>query len=408
MSHTLYRKEALESRIKGFSNPVSIRGSLSATLLTACLLGILVGLIAYAWLTSYTRKVTAPGFIEPSSGGITLSAPVAGVLELRVANGARVEKGELLAVISDTFDVDRRESLISLQLEGLEARRQLVDERIALTERRLTSAERIHSVRIANAERQQHTRERILEMQRREHELAVASRDRVAALFERKLDTQSSLDEADSTLIAASQRLIDAETAALEAAERVQTSRIDRELELNEINAQLVDYRSEGLSLSNQIERLSAEQRRDIVAPIDGVVTVSKARDLQRVSLAEPLFRIDPAGDHFQATVLAPSAAIGFVAEGDLISIRYAAYPYREHGVFRGLVRAIDNTAQLPQAIAAPIAGDEPVYRIYTDIDQAPVNKRGERLRLASGMLFEASIIADQKPILFWLLDPVL
>ena len=90
------------------------------------------------------------------------------------------------------------------------------------------------------------------------------------------------------------------------------------------------------------------------------------------------------------------------------MSIRYEAYPYRENGIFSGRVTAIDNTAQFPTAFSAPIGGDQPVYRIYAEVDQSPASKRGEELQLFSGMVLEASITADEKPVLLWLLDPVL
>ena len=108
-----------------------------------------------------------------------------------------------------------------------------------------------------------------------------------------------------------------------------------------------------------------------------------------------------------QAVLLAPSSAVGFVKPNDRVQLRYAAFPFREHGVFTGTIVQMDKTEQLPSELDAPIMVSEPVYRIIVDVEQPPISKKKKSLRLASGMTLEASIIIDQRPLLFWLLDPI-
>ena len=408
MSQDLYRKEAYESRIKGFSNPVTIRGSLSATILTLGLLLLLAGLASYGWMTDYRRKVTAPGFVAPASGSVAVTAPTTGVARIEVENGATIEKGDLLAVITDDRESDVNKSDMELELEALRSQRDLIDQRIELSGRRLQSAERVYDLQLKNIESGIATRQRIVDMQTEGQSLARTARDRARKMLDSEIGTQSDLERADTALLAANQQLVDAETALLDTQNEIDSTRVEREIENNALREELIGYRSEKSSLNGRIDRLEHKRNREIRAPIDGVVTFSNARNFERVAEREPLFTIDPAGEDYIATLLAPSSAIGFVKPGDEVSIRYEAYPYRENGIFSGRVTAIDNTAQLPAAFSAPIGGDQPVYRIYAEVDQSPASKRGEELRLFSGMVLEASITADEKPVLLWLLDPVL
>lgn len=408
MSEDLYRREAFQSRIKGFSNPVTIRGSLSATLLTAGLVLLLAGLAAYGWVTDYSRKVMAEGFVAPASGSVEVVAPSAGIARIEVENGEEIEKGDLLAVLTDDRESDVSKSDVELELAALRSQRDLLAQRIALSERRLVSARSTHELRMSSFDRRISTQERIFEMQREERALARAARDRARKMLDRGIGTQVELDQANTAFLAATQKVVDAETDLLDARSQIESTRIEHKVEMNSLKEELIASRSEKESLAGQIGRLEYQQNRELRAPIAGTVTFSNARNYERVTAGEPLFTIDPAGEDYVATLLAPSSAIGFVKPDDKVSIRYEAYPYRENGVFEGRVTAIDNTAQLPSAFSAPIGGREPVYRIYAEVEQNPVSKRGEELRLFSGMILEASIIADEKPVLFWLLDPVL
>lgn len=407
-SPDLYRKEAYQSRVKGFSNPVSIRGSLSASVIMLLLLALFAGLVAYGWATPYTRKVVAAGYVAPKSGRVNITSPVGGVARVMVENGASVQKGDVLAVVVDELSDTGVESISTLTLDALRARSELLNQRLALLERRSESTSKVFETRRTNTVRQIASKERLLALEESENALTRASRDRVLRLVSEGLDTQRSLEQAETQVIFAGQNLVDAEADVLRSQETLENLEIERDIELNALEEEKLAVATERLTVQNEITRLEAERRRQIVAPLDGIVTVGPARSLERVTAGMSLFTVDPTGEDFTATIFAPSSAIGFVYPGDEVAIRYLAYPYREHGVFHGTVASVDNTAHLPAVIDAPVSGNEPVYRVYVKIEQTPVSKRGETLQLRSGMLLDASIIADEKPILFWFLEPVL
>lgn len=407
MKQSLYRKESFESKINGFSNPVTIRGSLSALYMSLGLLVIVLVLVIYAWVTPYTRKVAALGYIAPKSGNVTLSSPISGILKVGVKTGQRVAEGDVLATVSEATDSDSDDSAVLMRIDSIESRIELSDQRYQLLNDRKATSRRIYDMQIESAENLLESRRKVLGMQRKQLQLAQNSRDRINKLYKKKVATLSDLEEADSKLILATQSVIDAELQLAEALESSTNSKVERDLDTNTLEDGLAKLRGERLLLDAELNKLTVERVRSMRAPTSGILTYSLARNYQRVNPGEPLFMIEPIGDDYDAIVLAPSSAIGFAAVGDSVALHYAAYPYQDHGVFKGRIKAIDNVAQLPSAISAPIPVNEPVYRIYADVDQTPKNKRGEELRLISGMLFEAKIIAEEKSLLYWMLSPI-
>ncbi len=71
-----FREAAFESRIKGFSNPISIQGSLSVSVMLAGILVAVLALCAYGYFTDYTRKANVVGYLNPQSGGISITSPI--------------------------------------------------------------------------------------------------------------------------------------------------------------------------------------------------------------------------------------------------------------------------------------------------------------------------------------------
>ena len=404
----MYRQEALESRVKGFSNPVTITGSLAVHLMLAGIFLVAAGLIAFGLLTDYTRRAAVAGYLSPESGSISVTATRAGQLFVEIPSGASVAAGDKLARIVG-YDVDATgRSLLELEIQGLQEAKALVGERLDLARSRLDPLRDQEALALAQHQRDIASAKTLVSSRQAQLDIAAEDMARNQTLSERGLVASAALQEVQQRLIVAEQALGEAEAhlASLEAqTEQLQIDWRMRGVELRQaINTLERDQRT----LDGQIIQAQARRESGLFAPVGGTVTYSSAQDGEAVNVGAQLFQITPKDSELRATLLAPSSAVGFVEVGDVVQIRYSAFPYREHGVFSGTVRKIDDAAQLPNAIRAPISVSEPVYRISVQVEQAPESKSGNQLRLASGMTLEASIIIDQKPLLLWLLDPLL
>ena len=71
----------------------------------------------------------------------------------------------------------------------------------------------------------------------------------------------------------------------------------------------------------------------EIRAPGDGFITSIVGHAGQPVAANAPLLTIVPASD-LRAELLAPSSAVGFIAPGERVLLRYDAFPYQKFGQY--------------------------------------------------------------------------
>src|SRR3546814_4448562 len=114
-----------------------------------------------------------------------------------------------------------------------------------------------------------------------------------------------------------------------------------------------------------------------IKAPAAGLIANRSITLGQAVQAGQPLLSILPQGATLQAQLLVPSRAIGFIAPGDTVLLRYQAFPYQKFGHHRGKVVRISRSALSTGEIAV-LAGSnqatEPLYRVLVDRKSTRLN----------------------------------
>jgi len=208
--------------------------------------------------------------------------------------------------------------------------------------------------------------------------------------------------------------------------------RIGLAMELSTRQAALADL---ALRQQNQLAQLDrdlagvavdltqSEARRRIVvtAPQAGVLTAVTADVGQAVEPRRPLATIVPDGAKLLVELLAPSRSVGFVAPGDAVRIRFAAYPYQTYGQQAGVVQSVTQSAlpewQLNDGAAVgselgpaggPAAGaqQEAMYRITVSLDTPAYGPQGQVLTLRPGMRLEADLLQQTRRLYQWAFDP--
>jgi membrane fusion protein len=151
------------------------------------------------------------------------------------------------------------------------------------------------------------------------------------------------------------------------------------------------------------------EARREIVvtAPAGGIATGISAVVGQVVESSTPLAFIVPSDARLRAELYAPSRAVGFVAVGDEVLLRYEPYPYQKFGHYRGMVEAVSRTALPASARAESALGGEPVYEVVVALRAQTVTAYGRERELRAGMAVEADVLLETRRLYEWMLEPL-
>jgi membrane fusion protein len=118
---------------------------------------------------------------------------------------------------------------------------------------------------------------------------------------------------------------------------------------------------------------------------------------------------IVPAGSKLRAELYAPSRAVGFVAVGDEVRLRYEPFPYQKFGHYRGTVAAVSRTALQRSGLGLPTTGfgSESVYEVLVALQEQTVMAYGEERELRPGTAVEADVLLETRRLYEWVLEPL-
>ena len=159
-------------------------------------------------------------------------------------------------------------------------------------------------------------------------------------------------------------------------------------------------------------ERLQTEASGEVLvqAPVSGLISSSLVELGQSVQAGQPLLSMLPAGSHLQAQLLVPSRAVGFIAPGDSVVLRYQAFPHQKFGHHVGTVLRISRSALSSGALGALVGdakGGEPYYRVLVALSEQSITAYGKAEPLRPGMLVEADILGERRRLYEWVLEPL-
>ncbi|CAM3811963.1 HlyD family efflux transporter periplasmic adaptor subunit [Bordetella tumulicola] len=406
---SLYRKEALAAqRSVGLGNIVLIR-PVSFALVTTVLAGFVLAVCVFLALGTYTKRATVNGQLMPDTGLLKLYVPQSGiVLERYVLEGEHVNAGDMLYVVSGDQQStlgDTQEAISAQIRQRRDSLRQVRDKTVLLQQ----SEHNNQAVAITGLKAQLTAISSQVEDQRSRIKLAEASVQRFSKLMGEGFLSSAKVDEKRAELL---QQRNDLQV--------LLRDRIGIEMDLSNRQTSLADL---ALRQQNQLAQLDrdladvvveltqseAKRRVVVTAPQAGVVTAVTADVGQAVDSRRPLATIVPADAKLLAELFAPSRAVGFVAPGDRVLIRFAAYPYQTFGQQAGVVQTVTRSALPPRELNDAAAGDsdqEAVYRITVSLATPARGLQGQALALRPGMRLEADLLQQTRRLYQWAFDP--
>jgi multidrug resistance efflux pump len=380
---------------------------------------ILALLLALSWIIRYPDVVLASVVVTTAIPPSAVIAQASGdLINIRVGENERVERGALLAVIQNSanpaavFQLQERLSVLGTDLEHPALSLDFT-EHLPLGE-----LQGVYSTFIKNykalcyyieedpAGQEIRTlepqlaryRERLQGYQQqanllaREIELADRTYRRARELSNRKVLPAQDLDDKERELLQTRRAL---ETAQIDIANtRLDIGRLEQDLAQLRIRdrQQRQDLR---LALAESYKNLSSqlvvwERTYVLRAPIDGVVSLFRFwSDHQFVKVGDEVLTIVPDGNQAPVgRVMMPLANSGKVKPGHAVYIRLDNYPYQEFGLLRGVVKSI---SPVPR---------EARYAIEVALPAALETTFGKRLDFRQEMQGRAEIVTEDLRLL--------
>lgn len=411
----LFRTEALNAQQVNLLGNIILVRPISFTWMT-----IVAGAFAFAVIVlliwgSYTKRSTVSGQLTPNTGLVQTYAPQSGiVLQKHVEEGQAVKQGDILYVISSERESSSQgatQSAISQQVEGRaqSLRDELIKTQTIHQDDRSAQAKKVADLRAELS---------VLVNQNQLQRSRVALAEQTTARYQ----TLSNQDYISKEQLQQKQEDLLDQRARLQALERDQIS-IGRELDsqvnvLNNMSLTQQNQRAqldrELASTRQELTESEAKRRLVITASESGIATAVTAEVGQNIDPTHPLLSIVPRGSTLQAQLYAPSKAIGFIKPGDIVLLRYQAYPYQKFGHAKGTVISVAKTAlpssemtniNIPSYNANPV--NEPLYRITVKLQQQTIQAYGKPQTLQAGMLLDADILQEKRHLYEWVLEPL-
>ncbi|WP_417441505.1 HlyD family secretion protein [Idiomarina sp.] len=405
----LFRNSAIKAQANKLDGDVIVAQPVSTTVLTSCLLAAVAIAIVFLASSSFNRKETVSGFLQPDSGISKIAAPRNGVISaIYVNDGELVKKGQPLILLKTPEYLAGGESLSELISGNLIEQVEILNNRAAQTRRQSDSQKqeleqriKYHTAQLRDMQEQQDLLQERLDLNK-------ARLTDMSTLSDSGLLATDEVRQQQELILNARQQL--AELRVTQQSHESQLEQLSGELARlpDETDQQLSVINSEITRLEQQQLELGARSEILITAPVGGVVTNLIAEVGQQVQPAGSLVTVLPNNTELKAMLLIPTRAYGFIKPGQNTKIRFDAFPHQRFGLFDGKISRTSKSIVLPNEIDMPVTVQEPVYRVEATLTAQEIRAYGESMPLQAGMLLSADVVLEQRSILAWLFEPLL
>lgn len=406
----LFRKEVLRAQKNHWLGAINLATPLAFVWWVLLAAALAAAIVLFLVFGRYTRHAEVAGQLEPSAGLLTLSAMTTGIVaRTLVREGQDVSVGQPLVEVSANLvsaSMGDTHALVSKQLRAQQT--QLRTTLANLKPEANVTADDLRT-RIGMLQAQIRQIDGQLALQRRQTETTTHLLQKAEPLRRRGIISTVEFDQYQATALSQQAGI-----------KNLCRQRLDVLQQLSALQSQLarlpLDTATTANKLRGQLAQLDAQlaeseaQRGTVLrAPRAGVVATLLVKNGQNVASGQPLLSILPAGSKLEAQLLVPSSAIGFVAQGDHVVLRYRAYPYQKFGQQYGEVVQVSRSALSP-AEAASLLGQNiatPLYRVLVALDRQTIDAYGRVEALKPGMTLDADILLDRRSLWQWVFEPL-
>lgn len=411
MSQDLFRKEVLEARRTGWLGSISLTQPLRLWVLTAFASTAALAIVLFLVFGTYTRRSRVVGQLVPVQGMATVLAPATGIVSrVEIPEGGHARAGETIAVVTmpratvaDGDTLAALEARLQRRTKGLHTTRSAQQEQLdaqasGLSGQRADARRELKQIQTEIATRQAQIR------------IARETLDRLRGLEEARYVSLLQIKQQETTVLALTGEMQALQRQLITARRLItQLDQAIRELPGQRLGSEATFQRD--LALLEQ-EGLETQARSElaVTAPVAGVVAAQLFKPGQAVQANQPLMNVLPGDGRLEAELWVPSRAIGFIEPGDVVLLRYQAYPYQKFGHQTGKVARISRSALSSGelwALNGNTQQGEPFYRVTVALARQAITAYGKPEPLKPGMLLEADILGEKRRLIEWVFEPL-
>lgn len=411
----LFRKEVNEHQQNHWAGKALLLAGWPVWVVASLTAIFLIALLSFLIFSHYTRRINVSGEVITQPHSINLFSPEQGVVtNLMVATGKTVKKGQPLYQI-DVSRVTQAGNVSTTTLSAINKQRDQIGTII-------TQLQNNKRITLENLQQQ-------LEQYQQAHKV---SQDMVAS-------AQQGLDAMQKSMqnYGAYQRkgLINTDQLNNQrylfyqqqtSFQSLNTQSIQESLQITNLRSELVtraadfdnqiaQYGVQRNDLDRQLAEADGKGSLLITAPTDGKISSLSVTPGQMVNAGDSLAQLVPAKNSpFFLVAWLPNESVPYVKPGELINIRYEAYPFEKYGQFPGRVESVSSAPASEQELnsysSAPknangtVSG--PYYKVIVSLDKNRLSWHGETLSLSSGMKAESTMFLEKRPLYQWMLSP--
>lgn len=181
----LFRQRVVEKQADRLHGEILLLPRFSHSLIISVLLGWVLALIVWLCTSSYARKETVQGWIEPAAGVVRVYPERTGTIKsVLVQEGDRVTEGQPLLVVNGDRILEDGEHLESILLAEYESQKRILTEQLQRSERMHTQQQLDLEQRISSSLQDLALLERQIQMQTKRYRLIAEQAERYRSLRE--------------------------------------------------------------------------------------------------------------------------------------------------------------------------------------------------------------------------------
>ena len=406
MASDLFRSEVIEAHRSSWLGSISLAQPLRLWVMTVFAVLAASAISLFLVVGTYTWHSRVGGQLVPTRGLVTIPAPTEGVMsELAVEEGSIVEEGQRLAVVTvQRVTPNGGDSARAIDDRIRERRESLEKSRVAQEQLMDVQQQGLHE-QLAKVRRELIQLEREIKTQEQQVRLAQETEAKLRALYARKVISEQEWREQQSAVLAR----LSSQQGLQRQAEGVRQKIAQLEQTLSELPVQLrttmANIDRELAALEQELIGTQSKSALAIVAPAAGMIASQLVKSGQAVQPGQSMFSIVPGDGQLEAELRAPSRAIGFIAPGDRVLLRYQAYPYQKFGHHTGHVIRVSRNTLSSAELGTQV--QEPSYRVVVALDRQTVLAYGKLEHLKPGMLLEADVLGERRRLIEWVFEPL-